>query len=540
MARLNFLHSTSWQPAAVYGIVAMAILWPLLSPGFILTLDMVFTPQLRMPEQVTSSYVFHALLHYINVVVPADVIQKGILLFIVLGGMLGMHRLLRWLKPQPAERWGIYVASVFFAVNPFTYARFMAGQYAVLLGYACLPWLARAILAVGKQPTVMQSVRVGLLLCIIATVSIHTLVAVGILLLAGLGIVICKYRARFGSYLRSGVIASGVVLVGCGFWLVPLAMGRGPTAGVIGSFTSADAAVFATSGETLIEKLGNIMRLQGFWAEQRNLFLLPQERVPGWGIWMTLLLGLVLLGGWVMWQQHRTIALWLLTSSVVGIVLAMGACTHQLTAAGLREPHKVLSLVALTYGVFLAYGVSTVAGWTRQYGCTWHAISAMTSLALTLVVARVMLFGFDGQLVPRQYPAGWASANRLLHTDRDHFNVLFLPWHQYMSFQFTGRIIANPAPNYFDKPVIVSTDPELDGASGGVADTQHRVLANILANPSPHMGRQLAAHNIKYILLANTADNMTYNYLADMPDITVVQRNADIRVYKNTAWRESL
>ena len=69
----------SGRPILVYVFLALAVMLPLLLPGFILTLDMSFTPELRMPEHMSSSYLFHTALHYLNFVLPADVIQKLLL-----------------------------------------------------------------------------------------------------------------------------------------------------------------------------------------------------------------------------------------------------------------------------------------------------------------------------------------------------------------------------------------------------------------------------------------------------------------------------
>ncbi|HSX20141.1 MAG TPA: hypothetical protein VLG38_03340, partial [Gammaproteobacteria bacterium] len=47
-----------------------------------------------MPMNVTSSYVLRALLHYLNFVLPSDVIEKILLVVILLLAGVGMHQLL--------------------------------------------------------------------------------------------------------------------------------------------------------------------------------------------------------------------------------------------------------------------------------------------------------------------------------------------------------------------------------------------------------------------------------------------------------------
>ena len=139
------------RPVLVYCLLALAVMLPLLLPGFILTLDMSFTPELRMPEYMSSSYLFHTALHYLNVILPADIIQKILLFSILLLSGLGMHFLVRHIQDAKDKGgefalWGAHVAGAVYMINPFTYSRFMTGQYAVLLGYALLPFFVLSLL----------------------------------------------------------------------------------------------------------------------------------------------------------------------------------------------------------------------------------------------------------------------------------------------------------------------------------------------------------------------------------------------------------
>src|SRR5690242_11575962 len=124
MMKDRLFRHTEWPAYCLYVLVAFVVLMPLLRPGFILTLDMVFTPHLPMPDVTSSSYAFHALLHFLNLLIPADIIEKCLLFAILLLSGIGMHRLIRLLvaKGRPGE-WGIYTASLFCMLNPFTYSR---------------------------------------------------------------------------------------------------------------------------------------------------------------------------------------------------------------------------------------------------------------------------------------------------------------------------------------------------------------------------------------------------------------------------------
>ncbi len=531
----------NWMVYIAYLLIALAIMLPLLRPGFILTLDLVFTPVLRMPDAVTSSYLFHAALHVLNLVVPSDVIEKALLLAILLLSSIGMHRLVRGLQPTAQTgQWGIYVASVFFAVNPYTYSRFMAGQYAVLLGYALLPWFVGLLIAFGRKPGWASALKLGGLVGLIGTVSIHTLGEVALVGLAAGAVLLWKGHAQLNTYIRYSAVAGAVFLVLCGFWLVPLALGHGKTAGIVQSFNAADTQAFATVGGNWIGKLGNVLRLQGFWAEGRNLYLLPQDESLLWGLMALVIIALAATGGIVMYRAHPRWVIILGVSGAVCIALAVGVLSVPLSRIGYREPQKFVGLLALAYSIFLVYGVNTTLKRLSAKSEALYASGTVLFLILPLLFTRVMLWGFDGQLTPRQYPAGWATANSYLGHDSDISPTLFLPWHQYMSFRFAGRIIANPAPDFFDRPVIVSQDPELGGASGAKPDAIHQTIGNLLQHVTPQqdLGKKLADKNIKYVLLAKEIDYRHYAHiLSQHPELHIAQDLPDIAIYVNTEWR---
>lgn len=538
-------HPTEWIAYGVYALVALAIMLPLLKPGFILTLDMAFTPELRMPDSLTSSYLFHAGLHVLNIVIPSDIIQKIMLFVVLVLAAIGMHRLVRLLQPKLKEgEWGVYFASIFFMVNPFTYSRFMAGQYAVVLGYALLPWFARLLLQFINRPRLKPALKLGGLATIIGIISVHTMAAVLVMSAIAFGIVLWRYRHKVHAFLKFGLVAIGMFAMLSSYWLVPLALGEGKTAQTIQTFTAADAEAFATNGTNPAARVGNILRLQGFWAENRGQFLLPQDKAILWGLMALVIIALVVIGAGMLWRKSRMLAVFFAASALVAILLAAGLLSPLLQnvplLAGLREPHKLVALVALSYAVFAAFGINAVLEWLRDKAEIAYSLGAVAVLLLPFLFMRVMFWGFNGQLTPRQYPEEWSKINEQLRDDPGNFSTLFLPWHQYMSFDFSDRIIANPAPTFFDKPVVVSSDPELGGASGGAANEQEAAIRNILseAKNRDNFASQTAAQDIKYILLAKEVDYRNYDFLQNQPGLQKVADYPNATLYLNTEWEE--
>ena len=135
---------------AVTGLALGALaLGPGLGRGFLLSYDMVFVPRLPLtaaalgmasgaPRAVPSDAVVAVFSH----ILPADLVQKIVLLSVFTLACSGAAALLRGF-PLPAR----LAAGVFYTWNPYVGERLILGQWALLLGYAGLPWVVGAIAA---------------------------------------------------------------------------------------------------------------------------------------------------------------------------------------------------------------------------------------------------------------------------------------------------------------------------------------------------------------------------------------------------------
>jgi hypothetical protein len=366
------------KPYIIYGGLALLILLPLLKPGFVLALDMVFTPHLRMPDSVTSSYILHAMLRILNFVLPSDVLEKLLLFTAFFGAGVGMHRLVQYVhgaKGDVYQTAGTYFAGLLYMANPFTYDRLMTGQYNVLLGYALLPFFVRGLLMFVRAPHIRSATKLAAWTILVSIVSIHTLGLAVILGLVAIGLYGWQRRAHrlyLLALLRWSLIGIALFVVASSYWLVPLAFGKGDTAHEISSFTTSDTQAFATVGQGTIGTFGNIIRLQGFWAENRGMYTLPQERIAAWGLLMLVLWVLVGAGAVHGWRsKQRIVVAFAGISMVVATVLALGVGNQWLAAhapffAGYREPQKFVALLALGYALFSAWGVAATLRYCQR------------------------------------------------------------------------------------------------------------------------------------------------------------------------------
>lgn len=526
-----------------YAALALIILLPLLLPGYILTLDLVFTPTFAWPQELTNAFPLQALLWILHFVLPGDVIEKIILFLILLLSGVGMHTLLRQVSSKERDdswRMAAYFAGIFYMINPFTYSRFMAGQWMVLLGYALLPFFFSALLRLIAIPSLRSMTKVIVWAFTIISISLHH---VGILFLLGMLTVIVglvKYRHR-ALHVRRLLLYSvgsalGVLLLSS-FWVIPALLGQGSINAAIESFDQTDYAAFATNGHGALGAVGEVVRLQGFWAEDQLLYALPQSLIPLWGVIFLLLWVIIVIGAIKAWHRHRTLVILALGSIILGILIAVTPIVSWVShiipfASGYREPHKFVNLVVLGYAILGALGVVHIARWAAEkFDEIGYQLAVIVCLLLPLAVTPTMLWGFAGQLSPRSYPSEWYQMNETLKVTAKGERVLFLPWHQYMQYDFSNRIIANPAGKFFETEVITSDEPEFHQVTPTVPDKEKEEISVALKHPK-NIVDVLTDHTIHYILLAKEKDDADYSYLDKLDGVHLVEENAKLKLYR--------
>jgi hypothetical protein len=242
--------------AAVGLGLGLLALGPGLRRGFLLSYDMVFVPRepfaaalpgLAPPRDVPSDLVIAAA----SRVLPGDVVQKLALLAIFVLACAGAAALLDR-EPWPAR----LAAGVFYAWNPYVGERLIIGQWALLLGYAGLPWVLRAVLAPG-----LASRRgAGRLAVALLPAVIGGFAAMAITALVAVPVVLLSRSAR-----RAGVVLTALA-AGSLPWFVPSLLH--PV-----YVDPASVAAFAARADTPFGSVGSLLMLGGAWS---------WPRWPGW------------------------------------------------------------------------------------------------------------------------------------------------------------------------------------------------------------------------------------------------------------------
>lgn len=428
--------------AALTGLgLGLAALGPGLAPGFVLSYDMVFTPDPAftpmtfgltgtVPRQVPSDAFATAL----ATVVPADAAQKLILLAIFVMACMSAASLVP--TPRLLPR---LAAGVCYAWNPFVAERLLLGQWALLLGYAALPWVVASAARTTEKGGTRRLVRALLPAAIggFAALTVSGLTA----------LVVALVSAR----LRGAVRVVGVVAALSLPWLVPAVL---RPAGVPGNGTAVD--VFAARADTPFGVLGSLLTLGGIW---------NGETVPrGYGtpvlagFWLAVVLGsLFAYRRWCRepeWRRGAAVA------AAAGFVLAaLGAVAAPVLrgAVGLWSGFAVLrdgQQYAAPLAVVVAVGLGVAAD--RAISAR-YAMVAVGAVAAPVLLLPTLAWGAAGDLRAVRYPDDWARARRIIAADSAPGDVLVLPWALYRGYSWNhGRRVLDPLPRYLHRRVVVN------------------------------------------------------------------------------------
>jgi hypothetical protein len=461
------------------------------------------------------------------------------------------------------------IASLVYVVNPFVYGRLHYGQIFLLAGYAILPWVAVRVRRLLVEPNVKSALLLAAGLVALGAVDLHLLVE-AVLLLAAVVLGYLALQRRESGYLprlaRAFLASVGIALLGSAYWLIPLAVGKSPVAAALAHIGTPDLAVYSSVADPRLGLLPNLLGLYGFWAEASGRFPSLKFFAPFWPVVLITLLALAAIGAIVVlrsregtdWGAHRPWVAGLLLATVVALLLDVGVADPHVAPVvrwlnqvfppyrGMRDAAKWAAILALVYAQLVPLGVTFLLAWVNRQlrsGSIREITAALVAglaLALPLYYGNGLLFGMHRQVQPSAYPAGWYAADRVLTTDPHPGRVLFLPWHLYLSLSFVRNvdsIVANPAPQFFSVPVVISQNAEIIGIPPPDDPAQVTFARLVGQGATNDWGKTLAAENIKYVILAREVDWRAYRYLENQPNLVQVGDYGSLVLYRNILWR---
>ena len=492
---------------------------------------MVFVPRLELTRNllgldtaVARAVPGDLLVALASRLVPADLVQKLILLGILVAAGTGAARLTPTRRPAAKA-----AAAALYAWNPFVYERLVMGHWGLLAAYATLPFAARAAtdLRAGAPGSVR---RLVLTLAIAAAAS-----PPGGLIAAAVALCVVAAPpwsgdrrgsgARRGSawggvralpFLRGtlgrGGVVVGVALVVNGPWLVPSVLRPG---GV--PVRAQGVAAFASRPDGPLGTVGSLVGLGGIW----NAFAVP----PGVGSWpwvggLVVVLAVAGAGLPALWRRLPAGAAGgLLLAAGLGLLVAAAyavpglrplvdlVVVHVPGGGLVRDAQKFVAPLALVEAAAFGLGVERLV---PALPPRWGRAAAAGLVAAPVLLLPALAWGAAGRLAAVPYPEAFAEARTAMAADPVPGAVLVLPWHLYMGFPWNGdRVVLDPAQRWFTRRAVGNDDLELAGATVPGEDPYGTRLGPVVAGAAP-LAPALPAAGIRYVLVFKTADGAAY------------------------------
>ncbi|MDF5751062.1 hypothetical protein [Spongiactinospora sp. TRM90649] len=509
----------AWAPALAGLALGVPALGPALGPGFALRYDMLFVPDppLRgpgggFPRAVPSDQVVAAL----SAVAPADLVQKAILLGIFVLAATGAAALVGGTDARGGRIGGTaggggrmggtagggaagrhavrLCAAVFYAWNLYLAQRLLLGQWALLLGYAGLPWAVRAA---SRGDGVRGTARLALALLPAAIGGFQAM------LVSALAVLPVSGR-RFP---RALAVLALLALP----WAVPaLAVTgvRGDPAGV---------HAFAARADGPFGTLGSLLSLGGVWNAGAG--------VPGqgdaWFAAVRLALAAFAVAGFFALSRRGRPPYWtgLLCGAAAGLAVAcagafapgaLGALVGLWPGFGpLRDGQAYLAPLALLQAVGFAAALAYLTGSADVFG---RRVILAVGVVVPVLVLPTFALGAFGRLTAVPYPADWRAAQAVVNADPAPGALVSLPWSAYRAPAWNGgRTVLDPAAKMFSRPVVRDDGLGVGSATGTVRvageDPVARRVGALITGPGP-LDRRLAAEGVRYVLIEAAHKNV--------------------------------
>jgi hypothetical protein len=451
--------------------VSVVVLGPLyLGSGIALRGDMVFTPDqpwkrawLGLDGSVPRAVPMDAVVSVLDDVLPGAVLQRLLLTAAFLAGGLGIARLVGRMHATARV-----AAVLVYLWNPWVHERLAIGQWAMVLAYGLLPWVALAA-ARAREGSAGGWPATALLLVISAVCA----PSAGLLaMLVGVAVVASGGGSR--RVLRLLAVAAVANLP----WVLPALLG--PTIHESG----AQFDDFAARGESSLGPLASLLSMGGIWKTS----IVPPEREQTVVVGVAALLALAFAAafryaGPALGRRTATgvaaagaCCLLLAFLPAVGPVSdALGSLASDVPALGLlRDSHRYLAPFGLVLAVGAAALVDRLVAPGHRDPAGRRAIAAVVLIA-PVVLLPSMTWGLAGALRPASYPGDWARV--ATEVGRADSATVVLPWTgSYRGFAWNAhRAVLDPAPRFLPGDVLI--------------DDRHFLTGNVLPGEDPFLLR---------------------------------------------------
>ncbi|HEV7677231.1 MAG TPA: hypothetical protein VGQ42_01525 [Candidatus Dormibacteraeota bacterium] len=407
-------------------------------------------------------------------------------------------------------------AGLLAVLNPWVFDRLSEGQWGVVgAAGALFIWVA-AFDALQRKPDVRRAAALALAGVVTVALSANFAGILGVLAIAA---VIAGRPWRDRTRLRWTATAAALTCVLLLYGVVPFFLQQGGgTYATVQSYGRADFLAFRPTPDQQYGAIPALAGLYGEWAERSGRIPVATTGNPWWPASTALLVAFAVIGA-IRAPQRR----WLLPAGLVGLAISASTATswgidaavwlaqHVPLAAAYRDTQKWDALWLVALAILGAEAVTAVPRLFRGRRplALWAGPAAATVMALAILFPAGIhqLQTLPDLVKPADYPQDWYAAAAYLdgNVPRDA-PVVVLPWHLYEPLDFTGRLVANPAPEFFPGTLIVPNDPELPGQTAPAASPGN-IGAIALAQPEPRpcaLADAVRAAGVRWVVLEHT------------------------------------
>jgi hypothetical protein len=518
-------------------LLGLLAIGPGFAPGYLLSYDMVFVPDppfsaalLGITGGPARAVPSDAVITVAARLLPSDLLQKLILLLIFVTACSGAAALLAagW-RDRQAPVLACLVGGSFYIWNPYVAERLLIGQWALLLGYAGLPWVMRELVTGSAR------IRPGRLLLVMLPAAIGGFAAMTVTGLAAIPAAAARNgRADQGAVPAQGatpgiptgggrgrrLVTVGVLLILLSLpWLIPSLL--------IPVHTDPEGVnLFAARADTPFGRLGSLVMLSGIWNDQT---------VPrGYGgvasvFWLLVVACSV--AGYVLvarrrrgWPGLGVAGLVGLAVAAIGITSPTRAVLRELVTASagfavLRDGQQFVAALALTEAVGLGAGVAWLLERRAEPGArpaepaeaaapagqgrteSAAAIVAVLAMIAPLLLLPGMAWGVAGRIRPVQYPADWMTARTIMDGNQRPGSVLLLPWAAYRRYPWNhGEAVYDPWNELLSREVI-SNDGLQVGQQTLSQESAASIRLNRIVTSAGPLTSRLRAAGVLYVVV---------------------------------------
>ena len=477
--------------------LTLAVVAPLLRPGYLLQRDAVSTPRsylsdsalglVAAPRATPQDFAVALASHCVD----GGIVVKAVLVVALWLAGWGAARLVANVLPESGIG-GQFVAITLAIWNPYVGERLLQGHWSLLLGYGCLPWVATTMLTLRST----DSATWPSLFSLAFWIALAGLTPTGLILAVTVGLVCVAAPVEGPGAPRPRWLCAAVTvadgLVAALPWLTAAILGLSSADHIWARVP--DVAAFTARAEPGLATLGSLASLGGIW----NSEAVPASRTTLFAVVSAVVLLAVVATGLIAVARHRAAAplvVLALASVLLSAALATGpgiALLHNVVDAApgmgvLRDGQKWVALAMPGYALAGAGAVLTLRRWLGFSGPMGPAVVCCVALVLSLPD---MAWGVGGKLEPARYPSDWTTVAAAINSAPAE--VAVLPAGIMRRFAWSGPVpVLDPLPRWLRADVLTTGDLTISGATIlGEGNRARAVQRLLLAGADPQAVRR--------------------------------------------------